>query len=92
MSANVAGTNQEEDNIAYAKQMLKNEEEFMKKQKQYLGGEYQRQQREKEMMQRLERDRKVQEQFKMKAEENQLKSVSSLYFTSSTSFSRSKIW
>lgn len=72
--------------------MLKNEEEFMKKQKQYLGGEYQRQQREKEMMQRLERDRKVQEQFKMKAEENQLKSVSSLYFTSSTSFSRSKIW
>jgi hypothetical protein len=91
VSANVAGTNQEEDNIAYAKQMLKNEEEFMKKQKQYLGGEYQRQQREKEMMQRLERDRKVQEQFKMKAEENQLKSVSSLYFTSSTSFSRSKI-
>lgn len=62
--------------------MLKNEEEFMKKQKQYLGGEYQRQQREKEMMQRLERDRKVQEQFKMKAEENQLKSVSSLYFIS----------
>lgn len=50
----------------------------MKKQKQYLGGEYQRQQREKEMMQGLERDRKVQEQFQMKAEQNHLKSVSLL--------------
>jgi hypothetical protein len=46
-----------------------------KEQMQYLGAEYQRQQREKEMLQSLDRDRKMEDHYKIKKEEQHVKSV-----------------
>lgn len=75
--SHVSAAQRDNDNIAYGKQLEQNEKDFMKQQKQYLGQEYLKQQREKEMMQRLEREKKMSEQMMMKREEQHIKSVSS---------------
>ena len=55
--------NQEDETIAYADQMRKNEIAFQIEQKQFLNSEYQKQKMEKEMMRSLERDQKMQVSF-----------------------------
>ena len=47
----------EDETIAYAEQMIKNEADFQKQQKEFLNGEYQKQKKEREMMRSLERDK-----------------------------------
>lgn len=76
-----SATQHEEGNVAYAKQLQANEKQFLQQQKRYLGNEYEKQQREKALMQRLEKDRKMQEHYQMKADEQHLKSVCHFYVT-----------
>lgn len=68
----------EEGNVVYAEQMLQNEKMFKLQQNRYLGAEYDRQKKEKDMMDRLEKEKKMQEQEAMKAEEQHVKSIENI--------------
>jgi hypothetical protein len=68
----------EEGNVVYAQQMLKNEKIFKLQQNRYLGAEYERQRKERDMMDKLEIEKKMQEQSAMKAEEQHVKSIENI--------------
>jgi hypothetical protein len=60
----------DDDTNSYVRKMLKNEDEFKKEQQRYLNDGYTKQRRERNLVNDLQREQKIQDSSQMKAQQS----------------------